>query len=66
MRLAARIALICGCTVVPLILWLGRGLLTLYVGTAAASDASLLYVRIRCLSLPAALVGGVLQASGGS
>ena len=51
-----------------LILCFGRQMLGLYVGHAAASDAALLlpattYIKLRALALPAALVGGVLQAA---
>ena len=66
-RRAARVALICGTALVPILLIFGKRLLSLYVGSSAAANPSLinpaaLYVAIRCLSFPAALLGNVLQA----
>lgn len=67
-RRAARVALVCGAALVPLLLVAGKAMLSLYVGPAAAADLTLInpasaYVAIRTLSFPAALLGGVLQAA---
>ena len=67
-RRSAKIALVCGVASMVLILCFGRQMLGLYIGHAAASDPALLlpattYIKLRALSLPAALVGGVLQAA---
>jgi hypothetical protein len=65
---AAKVASVCGLAALAIVCIFGRTLLALYVGHAAAANAALLgpataYVTIRALSLPAALVGGVLQAA---
>ena len=65
---AAKVASVCGLAALAIVVLFGRTLLALYVGRAAAANAALLgpataYVTIRALSLPAALVGGVLQAA---
>ena len=67
-RRAAKIALTCGAFLVPLLLAFARPLLSLYVGPATAADPAIIlpatrYVMIRCLSLPAALLGGVMTAA---
>lgn len=67
-RRASKVALACGTAVVPLLLLFGKQMLRLYIGSAAAADPALLnpasaYVAIRCLSFPAALLAGVLQAA---
>ena len=67
-RRAAKVALVCGLASMALVLVAGRQMLALYIGHAAASDTALLsaattYVKVRALSLPAALLGGVLQAA---
>ena len=67
-RRAAKIALTCGAFLVPLLLAFARPLLSLYVGPATATDPAIIlpatrYVMIRCLSLPAALLGGVMTAA---
>jgi len=67
-RCAAQVGLICGIGLTLLCGVAAVPVLRLYVGSAFASDPALLgpaveYVTIRSLSFPAALLGGVLQAS---
>ena len=67
-RRASKVALICGIAAMAIVCTFAKGLLSLYVGSTAASDPRLIvpataYVTIRAISLPAALVGGVLQAA---
>ena len=67
-RRAVRVSLVCGLFLVPTLLLFARPLLSLYIGSAAVAQPQLLnaanaYVAIRCLSFPAALLGGVLQAA---
>ena len=67
-RCAAQVALVCGIGLTLLCGVAAVPVLRMYVGSAFASDPALLgpavaYVAIRSLSFPAALLGGVLQAS---
>ena len=67
-RRAAKVALTFGTLLVPLLLAFAKPLLSLYVGPAAAAQSALIgpattYVLIRALSMPAALLSGVLTAA---
>ena len=66
-RVATKIALICGLGLLTLLIKAGRSLLQIYIGPAPG-DTSILdpasaYVSIRALSMPTALLAGVLQAA---
>uniref|UniRef100_A0A7S4FCC4 Polysaccharide biosynthesis protein C-terminal domain-containing protein n=1 Tax=Chrysotila carterae TaxID=13221 RepID=A0A7S4FCC4_CHRCT len=66
--LACRIALTCGVAAMLLLLLACVPMLTLYIGADTAANTALLasavnYVRVRILSLPAALLGSVLSAA---
>jgi Na+-driven multidrug efflux pump len=65
-RTAVKISLFCGFGIMALLFAKGEFLLNLYVGEQAAKTIlgpATEYVRIRALSLPTSLLGGVLQAA---
>lgn len=67
-RTAAKTSLISGIGLMFLLLAVARPLIALYIGPEAAASPGLLdsaheYVKIRALSMPTSLLGGVLQAA---
>ena len=67
-RTAAKTSLYCGIGLMLFLLAVARPLIALYIGPEAASSPGLLdaaheYVKIRALSMPTSLLGGVLQAA---
>mmetsp|Transcript_2497 Transcript_2497/g.5292 ORF Transcript_2497/g.5292 Transcript_2497/m.5292 type:complete len:578 (+) Transcript_2497:119-1852(+) len=67
-RTAAKSALYSGIGLTVFLLAVARPLIALYIGPEAAASPGLLdaaheYVKIRALSMPTALLGGVLQAA---
>lgn len=65
-RTAAKISLFCGFGIMSLLFWKGEFLLSLYVGAEAAKnilEPATKYVLIRALSMPTALLAGVVQSA---
>ena len=66
-RVAAKISLLCGVGLLVLLLRAGRTLLRIYIGPEPGDnsilDPAAAYVAIRALSMPTALLAGVLQAA---
>ena len=66
-RVATKISLICGLGLLTLLLKAGRTLLSIYIGPEPGDttilDPASAYVNIRALSMPTALLAGVLQAA---
>lgn len=65
-RTAMKISVICGFSIMTLLLTKGQSLLKLYIGETASSTVltpATKYVHIRALSMPTSLLAGVLQSA---